>query len=69
MATSATAQHPAAEAHLQAARRRAAAEHHRHETAHEHNQGNRDEAEEHVTAADKHSEKAHELTAQAAKHF
>ena len=66
MATSAAAQHSAAEAHIQAARRHAAAEHRRREAAHQRNQGNHDEAKECAAAVNRHSAKGRERTAAAA---
>ena len=59
---------PLRKAHVRAASRHVAAEHHRHQAAHERNQGNRDEAKEQVAAADNHSKEARKLTAEAAKH-
>jgi hypothetical protein len=52
--------------HVRAASHYSAAHHH-HDAARDHNQGNHDGAKEHVAAADKHSEKTHELTADSAK--
>ncbi len=63
--TGALNKNPAAETHFVAASHHTAAAHHHLEAAHEHNQGDHNEAKEHLAAAVAHSEKAHELTTQA----